>query len=381
MERVPQLADDVTERICREVEAYRGDGPVPRDDLVRSCRENLEFGFRSLAAAGPQDLSAPRQTGRRRAAQGAPLAMVLSAYRIGLTYMWDVMVTEAERSGLVSDAALVRIASDVWTLAEMFTTEMMSSYRDVLTEQSLRRDQERSALVEALLQGGTADTKTVWEAADLLGLPYQGQFVAVAAEAPTLARQALPDIESRLRDHGIGSAWRLWPDVHMGVVSLRSTGTLARLVGTMSPVVTTRVGVSPTFDSLEKASQAMHLARIAMASIPAGETGIRVFDDAPVPALIASAPTTAYRLMTTVLGPLLAVTPEERDTLLQTLHTYFAAGSITEAGARLYCHRNTVRHRLMRIKQLTGRSVDDPQGAVELYIASQAVRCLPNPIE
>jgi hypothetical protein len=381
MERLPQLADDVTERICREVDAYRGDEPVPRDDLVRSCRENLEFGFRSLAAAGPQDLSAPRQTGRRRAAQGAPLAMVLSAYRIGLTYMWDVMVTEAERSGLVSDAALVRIASDVWTLAEMFTTEMMSSYRDVLTEQSLRRDQERSALVEALLQGGTADTKTVWEAADLLGLPYQGQFVAVAAEAPTLARQALPDIESRLRDHGIGSAWRLWPDVHMGVVSLRSTGTLARLVGTMSPVVTTRVGVSPTFDSLEKASQAMHLARIAMASIPAGETGIRVFDDAPVPALIASAPTTAYRLMTTVLGPLLAVTPEERDTLLQTLHTYFAAGSITEAGARLYCHRNTVRHRLMRIKQLTGRSVDDPQGAVELYIASQAVRCLPNPIE
>ena len=381
MARVPELADRLTERICREVDAYRADGPVPRDDLVQSCRENLEFGFRSLADAGPHDLSAPRRTGRRRAAQGAPLAMVLSAYRIGFTSMWDAMVTEAERSALVSDAELVRIASDVWILSEMFTSEMMSSYRDVMTEQSLRRDQERSALVEALLQGGTTDTKTVWEAADLLGLPYQGLFVAVAAEAPTLARQALPDIESRLRDHGIGSAWRLLPDVHLGVVSLRSPGTLARLVDTMAPVVTTRVGVSPTFDCLEKTSQAMHLARIAMASSPAGETGIRVFDDAPVPALIASAPTTSYRLMTTVLGPLLAITTEERDTLLETLHTYFAAGSITEAGARLYCHRNTVRHRLMRIKQLTGRSVDDPQGAVELYIASQAVRCLPNPIE
>lgn len=174
MERLPQLAEDVTERICREVDAYHGDGPVPRDDLLRSCRENLEFGFRSLAAAGPHDLSAPRRTGRRRAAQGAPLAMVLSAYRIGLTSMWDLMVTEAERTALVSDAALVRIASDVWTLAEMFTTEMMSSYRDVLTEQSLRRDQERSALVEAVLRGGTTDTATVWEAADLLGLPYRG---------------------------------------------------------------------------------------------------------------------------------------------------------------------------------------------------------------
>lgn len=59
-----------------------------------------------------------------------------------------------------------------------------------------------------------------------------------AAESPTLARQALPDIESRLRDRGIGSAWRLLPDVHLGVVSLRTTGTLTRLVDTMGPVVT-----------------------------------------------------------------------------------------------------------------------------------------------
>ena len=88
-------------------------------------------------------------------------------------------------------------------LNEMFTTEMASSYRDAMTEEILRRDQERSALVEALVCGRVADTATVWEAADLLALPYQGLFAVVAAEAP-LARHALPNIECRLRDRGTG---------------------------------------------------------------------------------------------------------------------------------------------------------------------------------
>ena len=381
LERLPEFADEITERICQQVEADRQEEPVPRDDLNASCRQNLEFGFRSLADTGPYDLSAPRRTGRRRAAQGAPLAMVLSAYRIGFAYMWDCVVTEAERSGLVSATELVRIASDVWTLNEMFTTEMTSSYRDAMTEQILRRDQERSALVEALVSGGVADTATVWEAADLLALPYQGSFVVVAAEPPTLARHALPNIESRLRDRGIGSAWRLLPDLHVGIVSLRTPNALERMVDMVRPVVTTRVGVSPVYEGLEKTAQAMHLARIAMASIAPGDPHLCVFDDAPVPALIASAPTASYRLMSNVLGPLLTISAAEREMLLQTLDVYFAAGSIAEAGKRLYCHRNTVRHRLIRIEQLTGRSVDHPLGAVELYIAIQTMLRLPKPGE
>jgi hypothetical protein len=149
--------------------------------------------------------------------------------------------------------------------------------------------------VEALVSGSVVDTATVWEAADLLALPYQGVFVVVAAEPPTLARHALPNIETRLRDRGIGSAWRLLPDLHVGIVSLRTPNTLQLMVDMVGPVVTTRVGVSPVYDSLEKTAQAMHLARIAMASIAPGDPQLCVFDDAPVPALIASAPTTSYR--------------------------------------------------------------------------------------
>jgi hypothetical protein len=123
----------------------------------------------------------------------------------------------------------------------------------------------------------------------------------------------------RLRDRGIGSEWRLLPDLHVGIVSLRTPNALERMVDMVRPVVTTRVGVSPVYAGLEKTTQAMHLARIAMASIAKGDPQLCVFDDAPVPALIASAP--------------------------------------------------------------TGRSVDNPLGAVELYIAMQTILRLPKPAE
>jgi hypothetical protein len=377
--RLPDLSEQLVERIMKQADCYGDDAPVPRADLYASCRDNLEFMIRHLANVGPYDLSAPRRTGRRRAEQGAPLADVQTAFRIGFAFMWDCVVAEARRSGAVPDCELVRVASNVWTLNEMFNTEMASAYRDALTEQLLRQSQERSALVTALLEGRVADIKTVWEVADLLALPYHGSFVLVAADVPGLARQALPDIENRLRARDMGSAWQLLPDLHVGIVSLRADKTLAPLVTMLRAAATARIGLSPVYTGLEKTAQALHLARIAMASVPPDTAEVCVFDNAPVPVLVASSPTTSYQIVQNVLGPLLEVAAEERKALLDTLDTYFAVrGSAAEAGKRLYCHPNTVRHRLRRIEQKTGRSLEDPLGSAELYIALQAMRRLPD---
>jgi hypothetical protein len=63
--------------------------------------------------------------------------------------MWDTLVAEAHQTGIVSDAELAGIASEVWMLNTLFTTELATAYRDALTEQVLRQDQVRSALVAA----------------------------------------------------------------------------------------------------------------------------------------------------------------------------------------------------------------------------------------
>ncbi|WP_434976477.1 helix-turn-helix domain-containing protein [Streptomyces puniciscabiei] len=48
------------------------------------------------------------------------------------------------------------------------------------------------------------------------------------------------------------------------------------------------------------------------------------------------------------------------------------------AAARLSpCHRNTVRHRLRRLEELTGRSLQDPRAVAEISVALHALRLLP----
>ena len=191
LDRLPALTDELLKCVLKQSDIdgnqsdiYGDDRLVPIDDLYQSLQDNLKFIVSNLGCPGSHDLAAPRRTGRRRAEQGAPLAAVQSSLQLGFRFMWDTLVAEAHQTGIVSDAELVGIASEVWMLNTLFTTELATAYRDARIELVLRQDQERSALVEALLEGRIADTATVWEAADLLGLPYQGVFVVVAAEVP-----------------------------------------------------------------------------------------------------------------------------------------------------------------------------------------------------
>jgi DNA-binding PucR family transcriptional regulator len=97
------------------------------------------------------------------------------------------------------------------------------------------------------------------------------------------------------------------------------------------------------------------------------------FDEAPLAVLTMAAPDVAERFVRTVLGGLDDLPREDRDVLLQTLRTWLASGgSANDAAERLYCHPNTVRHRLRRIEARTGRSLTDPRSLAELCLAAEA---------
>ena len=376
--RLPELTDQMVERIRHAVDVYGPGAPVPLDDLHTSCRNHLEFLFGQLSQPGPPDLAVPQATGRRRADQGAPLAAIMSAYRVGSRFIWDSVVDEAGRSGHASSKALVRAASDIWAVTDAYTDAMISAYRDAISEQMLRHQQERSAFVEALLSGRITDTAALWEAANVLRLPRQGPFVVVAAEVPELAREALPGVENRLDAQGVGSVWRLSPDLQLGVASLRGSSAFERLVAILQKAATSRVGISPTYVDLADTPRALHFARIALASSPPGSKDVTVFDDAPLSIVVASAPDTATRVARTILGPLLDLPRDERSLLLDTLATWFTSqGSATTTAQKLYCHPNTVRHRLRRIEHQTGRSLNNPSESAELRIALETIRWLP----
>ncbi|HEX8858164.1 MAG TPA: helix-turn-helix domain-containing protein [Actinomycetes bacterium] len=334
-------------RISREFDVYGRGDVVSREDLHESVRGNLSSLVRQLTTNQPPDLSAARATGRRRAQQGAPLADVLHAYRIGFTELWSAIVEEARRSPRAPWEALVDAASGVWWLIGEYTQELTVAYREAAAELLLTGARERSALVEALFSGGVPDQDTLWEAAKLLRLPWDGPFVVVAVEAPGLGREGLPDAEALLAARGIGSAWLLHPDLQTGVVSLRRHDTTPLLLELLGRGVRTRAGVSPVYHSLGDTPRALHYARLVQRSLPPGTPAVAQFEETPLRVLAAAAPDAAGELARAILGPVLDLPAQDRATLLETLRVWFeAGGSASEAGKRIYCHPNTVRYRL-----------------------------------
>src|ERR1700753_1474560 len=117
-------------------------------------------------------------------------------------------------------------------------------------------------------------------------------------------------------------------------------------------------GVSPRFDALSDIGTALRYARIAVSGTNDAERVVE-FEDSVLGVAAVTAPDVNLRLADAVLGGLYGAA--DRDLLFKTCRVWAAhRGSIPEAAAALFCHPNTVRHRLRRIEEHTGRSNSVP---------------------
>jgi hypothetical protein len=373
-----EFSAHIAGQIRERVPFYAGDSIVSPEDLRLSCRANAEFVLHSMRDDRDADISAAQQTGRRRAVQGVPLPSVMSAFRIMFSLIWTRLVDQARDTRTVSSDVLVDAASGIWAVHDTFAEEMASAYREAAMAQALRDERERSALVAALLEGRALQDATVWEIADLLRLPRQGPFVVVAAESPQIGSEALPHVETGLRVRGIDSAWRLLPEMHIGVVRLPNEPDRRQLAEVLSGLAQRRVGVSPPYQRLTETATALRLARIAVDAARPGGQGVSFFDDHPLAVAAVSAPDAMQRVCRTVLGTVLDLPAEQSAILLETLTAWLDnAGSAESAARQMYCHPNTVRQRLRKLESCTGRSLADPRAAAELALALQAALLLP----
>jgi sugar diacid utilization regulator len=378
--RAPRLGKAMADLLCREIDAYRDGSVVTKDQVAQSCVANVTFIFDSLAGDADVDVSPAEHTGTARALAGVPLPAVMTAYRIGFRYMWEQTIATARAAGIPTDSILDATAR-VFLAQDTFTQAMSTAYRQQLTAQIIEREEERSALVEALLYHRITDSRSLWEAADLLRLPTSGPYVVVAAELPAIGKLGLPTIENKLSIRDIRSAWRLLPDLQVGIVHLRDSPTqqtLGILVEVLRQAATARVGISPPFHELAETNDALRFARLAVTGKPLADSLVAVFDDTPLAVAAVSAPEVMGKIRSSVLGPLNTLPAEERTILLDTFRAWVdAGGSANDTAAKIFCHPNTVRHRLHRIEELTGRSLSRPNDIAELCLAFEVERRLP----
>jgi len=261
--------------------------------------------------------------------------------------------------------------------AELIATAVVAADRDEQNRQLLAEASRRLSLVDALLEGRAFDEWSLREVAGSLRLPINGPFVVVAAHVPTVGDEPLPEIESKLRSLDIFSAWRLLPDVQVGIVHVKSDQKLDMVIGLLSRMTTAQVGVSAAFGHLRDTPQALHVARMMLHGPTDSTSSVAVFDGSILATAAISAPDVMVQTVGAALDGFGDLPDEDREMLFETFRVWQDSGaSVTAVADRLYCHPNTVRHRLRRIEKRTGRSLSRPRDLAELCLLFEVYRRL-----
>jgi len=366
-----ELGIKMAERIRAEIELYRDPTVLSLEDLVESCRDNLRLVLARLAGRRMPS-EAPRRTGEARAERGVPYAAVLQAYRIGGRFIWEMLV---DRSPPEVRDSLLLAGADVWAVTDELTAEVTESYAAALTARARVDGQVRATLLSGLLDDPNAAREQTWEAASVLGLPRQGRLVVVAAELAQAGELAMPAIEEQLRLRGVPSAWRVHRSHQEGLVSLHPRFGLEQLGALLESLTRGRIGLSVVFEHVDGAHAARREARLASQCLTPGVSGVAVYGQDRLGILLASAPDAAEEYANNVLGGVLDLPQADRSTLLETARVWLdSAGSSSEAAERMHMHRNTVRYRIRRLQELTGRDLARPLDAAELHVALECER-------
>jgi sugar diacid utilization regulator len=261
--------------------------------------------------------------------------------------------------------------------AELVAAAVVAGHRDEQNRQLIAEASRHSNLIDSLLEGRAFDDSRLREVAGYLRLPINGPFVVVAAEVPTVGGEPLPDIESKLRSLDIFSAWRLLPDLQVGIVHINSDHKLDTVVALVSRMTTARVGVSATFGDLRDTRRALHVARVMLRGPTDSTSSVAVFDGSILATAAVSAPEAMIQTVGAALNGFGDLADDDREMLFETFRVWQDNdASVRSAAEVLICHPNTVRHRLRRIEKRTGRSLSRPRDVAELCLAFEVHRRL-----
>lgn len=397
------LMDDLPGLTHRLVAALREKEPAYRAAIEADAAEIWQEANRSLRLS-VESLIRPRESreaacrlswriGECRAERGLPLDALLHAFRLGGALVWQGLVDETTRRRPEDIRLLVHVAADVWSFVDEHCGLVADAYRATERRLAWRRENRQRLTVAALLDG-TARIADIPDAAAMLELPEEGRYVVVCASVSASVSVSAPVSVSGVGvaapvvglPPGTRALRHVSRDIEQLIVLLanepvyegacRPDDELASLAAELTAPPGVRVGIGSAVTGLAALGEARGLAGTALRACPR-DGGVVLLDEHLPAALVVSSSRLGAALAERVLGPLDRLDPADRELLVDTLRAWLEAdGSAQRAGARLYCHRNTVLNRLRRFEQLTGRSLARPADMVEISLALAAGRLL-----
>jgi len=287
--------------------------------------------------------------------------------------VWGMAAVGSVRPGPMPADTEARING----FAELIATAMTARNHDQQERRLLDAASLRPALMDSLLQGQIFDDWSVWETANHLRLPSHGPFTVIAADVPAIGTVALPDIELKLRSLDVYSAWRMLPDVQVGIIHVKSEQQFDKVLALLLRTTTNRVGVSARFDDLRDTPQAFHVAKVMLRGPSDNGSRVAMFDGSILATAAVSAPSVMLKSVGNIFRGFDDLGDEERELLFETFRVWQASdASLSVTAEALVCHPNTVRYRLQRIEKRTGLSLSRPRDVAELCLAFEVRRHL-----
>ncbi|MEV0094023.1 helix-turn-helix domain-containing protein [Streptomyces sp. NPDC050738] len=374
LDELPALTDRLVAALREREPAYRSALASHPAEVWHEVHRSLRHSVTSLLEPGGTREAAHRtsaQIAETRAERGLPLDALLHAFRLGGAMVWQGLVEETARGNPDDMRLLIHVATDVWNFVDEHCGVVAEAYHRTERRMAWQRENWLRLLTASLFDG-SARLADLPDAADALGLPEEGWY-AVIALAGDDVRLTLPAGTRSLHHGDSGARYVL---VLLGDAEGDPAAELASLAAAFALPPGARAGIGSPVEGLAAVPDARRLADTALRACPRGG-GTVLLDERLPDALVVSSPDLAAALVARVLGPLSSLEHTDRDLLLDTLTVWLEAdGSAQRAGARLYCHRNTVLNRLRRFEQLTGRSLTRVGDMVEVSLALGARRLL-----
>ncbi|WP_237048118.1 hypothetical protein [Lentzea guizhouensis] len=197
---LPAFTRQVLAEITERVPAYR---QLPGEELAGDITRVIEQTLRAFAGVlrtgtlpSGDELRFLRESAARRAEEGVPIDVVLTAYHVGIQVVWDVLVPEARPEEIGEVLALNALAM---RYLQVVTPVVSAGYLD---ERQTMFDDERSArqtLLAGLLDGSVA-TAGPYVVLAVHVPPHPDELLA-GVDASVAARRKLRRLRTELERH------------------------------------------------------------------------------------------------------------------------------------------------------------------------------------
>lgn len=397
--QLPALADEVIAAIGDAVPEYRRPlegafGRGLRAGVRRSLQQFVEL------IGGPGEVSAAsreiyRELGRGEQRAGRTLDALQAAYRLGARLSWRRLAAVARQQG--ADAETVALlAESIFAYIEEVSASSVEGFAQAEAEHAGERDRRRRRLLRLLLTGaegagadlGTAAAEAGWQLPARLAvlvsdLPDASRLStmigagAIGARLDELACVLVPDSGSRGASAIADAVSRVGAAESARLAAAEDPGESARLAPAETPgeppswhaALGPFLAVAEAATSFRRAQDAIELQRQGV--LP--QRTLVIASEHLLALLLHREPSLIAELAQRRLAPVDALAPRSRMRLQQTLLAWLKhQGSAPATAAELGVHRQTVRYRLTRLRELLGPDLDDPDRRLEIELALRA---------